>query len=319
MAGMAESSPFSFGVHVADLTAPGGIPAAARAAEEAGFDILTAADHVGHQSPFLSLALAAAATSRVRLRTYVLDVAFWNPGLLARDVATLDAASAGRVDLGLGAGHMRHEHQDVGLAFLPLAQRLAQLEATALEVRDRLAKADHAPAAVQQPVPLVVGAMSGPGLELAARLADVVALSGLLQIPGAPAGTLTLASSRLTDERVAQVRGAAGNRPIVIDALLQHVDVHTDPAGAAAALAARFRGRTSAEVILDSPFVLHAPSVTDAVEQLHRRRERWGITSWCTSPRSGPALAEVVAVTREGGQPPRDARWLTAQDALPTD
>jgi probable F420-dependent oxidoreductase len=284
--------PFRFGVH---LGPPAELAASARRAEEAGFDIVTAADHVGHQSPFLSLAAAAAVTERVRLRTYVLDVGFWNPGLLARDVATLDAISGGRVDLGLGAGHMASEHEDVGIDFPPAAERVARLEATALEVRERLAREDHRPAAVQQPVPLVVGAMSRAGLAVAARHADVVALSGALQRKGEPAGTLTLATAELTDERVAEVR--AGGREPELDALLQLVDVHCDPEAKVAELAETFRVDT--ELLRHTPYVLLAASPEDGVRQLRQRRERWGITSWCTHEQNGPALAEVAALLRQ--------------------
>ena len=285
--------PFRFGVH---LGAVHELAASARAAEEAGFDIVTAADHVGHQSPFLSLAVAAAVTSRVRLRTYVLDVGFWNPGLLARAVATLDAVSGGRVDLGLGAGHMRHEHEDVGIDFPPPAQRLARMEATALEVRERLGRPGHKPAAVQQPVPLVIGAMSSTGLAIAARHAEVVAFSGAVQVKGEPPGTFTLTDATFTDERVAAVRAQAGGREQEFDGLLQLVDVRCEPAAKAAELAATFS--MAPELILDTPFILLASSPQDAVRQLHERRERWGITSWCTHPKSGPALAEVCAFFR---------------------
>jgi probable F420-dependent oxidoreductase len=282
--------PFRFGVH---LGPPADLAASARRAEAAGFDIVTAADHVGHPSPFLALAVAAAVTQRVRLRTYVLDVGFWNPGLLARDVATLDAISGGRVDLGLGAGHMRHEHEDVGIDFPPPGERLDRMEATALEVRERLARPDHGPAALQRPVPLVIGAMSSKGLRIAARHAEVVAFSGAVQVPGRPPGTFTLTSSAFTDERVAAVRADAGGREPEFDALLQLVDVHCEPEARAAELAEAYS--MAPELILDTPFLLLARSPQDAVRRLHERRERWGITSWCTHDRNEGALAEVCA------------------------
>src|SRR5437762_3137660 len=86
----------SFGVNLGRMGTPGppgDDPGAtptevARWAEDAGFDVVTTADHVGSTSPFVMLAAAAAVTTRVRLRTYVLNVGFWNPGLLARGVAT---------------------------------------------------------------------------------------------------------------------------------------------------------------------------------------------------------------------------------------
>jgi hypothetical protein len=64
---------------------------------------------------------------RLRLRTYVLDAGFWNAVLLARDVATLDALSDGRVELGVGAGHIRHEHENARLPWLPFRDRVAAM------------------------------------------------------------------------------------------------------------------------------------------------------------------------------------------------
>ena len=74
-----------------------------------GFDHVTKGDHLGSQAPFALLAAAATATERVRLRTYVLNVGFWVPALLAREAATVDALSGGRLDLGVGAGTVRDE------------------------------------------------------------------------------------------------------------------------------------------------------------------------------------------------------------------
>jgi alkanesulfonate monooxygenase SsuD/methylene tetrahydromethanopterin reductase-like flavin-dependent oxidoreductase (luciferase family) len=54
-------------------------------------------------------------SERVRLRTYVLNVCFWNPALLAREAATADALTGGRLELGLGAGHVRAEFDDAGI------------------------------------------------------------------------------------------------------------------------------------------------------------------------------------------------------------
>ena len=187
--------PLQFGVNIAWLSRGEAPPAeAARAAEAAGFDVVTAADHVGSTSLFVALAVAAAVTERVRLRTYVLDFGFWNPGLLARDVATLDAVSGGRVELGVGVGHMRHEHEAVGLPFPPYQHRLVELDAFATALRSALDDAGMVPAPVQQPVPVFLAAMSSSGLAVAARHGSMVALAGALQVPGRPPGTFTLAS-----------------------------------------------------------------------------------------------------------------------------
>ncbi len=296
-----------YGVNVARADGVGVIEAAVTA-ELAGFDVVTAADHWGGHDPFLVLAAVAAVTHRVRLRSYVVDIGFWHPDLLARAVSTLDVLSGGRVDLGLGAGHMRHEHEALGLPFPPHRERVAALEAVIGQVRRRLADPGHAPQALQHPVPVLVGAMSPGGLDVAARQADVVALSGLLQLPGAPAGTFTLATAAQTDERVARVRsvaaeaaaaaGGTGGRPVALDALLQQVVLDRPPAQAAAEFAAGTGGRIGVELLLDSPFVLFAASPEEGAAELHRRADRWGITSWCTHWPSGTALAAVLAADR---------------------
>lgn len=297
-----DAASLRFGVNVGWLTRGGAAPAeAARTAEAAGFDIVTAADHVGAASPFVVLAAAAAVTERVRLRTYVLDIGFWNAGLLARDVATLDAVSGGRVDLGLGLGHMRHEHEAVGLPFPPYAERLPALVAFAAEVRRWLADPGSAPRPVQTPVPLLVGAMSARALDVAVQVADVVALTGAAQVPGAPAGTFRLCSSAETDERVAQVRAERSRRGLphpTLDALLQQVSLDRDPVQAATEVAADLGGRVTVDELLDTPFLLFARTPEDAAAELLRRSRRWGIGSWCVHAPSGPELARVLKVVR---------------------
>jgi len=84
----------------------------------------------------------------------------------------------------------------------------------------------------------MVGAMSGPGLSVAARHAEVVGFAGLRQITGAPGGTFTLSSAAETAQRVDQVRAGADGRPYRSDVLLQRVVIGRDPEAAAAEIAA---------------------------------------------------------------------------------
>src|SRR6266700_4219645 len=115
-----------------------------RRASGLGLDVFAAPDHLGASGPFTALAAAGAIGSRLRLRTYVLNVGFWNPALLAREVATLDVLSGGRAEVGLGAGHMKSEHDDI-VGFAGLRQvRGASLGTftlvTAAETADRVAE-----------------------------------------------------------------------------------------------------------------------------------------------------------------------------------
>jgi len=298
--------PLQFGVNIAWLSRGEAPPAeAARAAEAAGFDVVTAADHVGSTSPFVALAVAAAVTERVRLRTYVLDFGFWNPGLLARDVATLDAVSGGRVELGVGVGHMRHEHEAVGLPFAPYGERLAALERFVAEVREHLAGPTPSPRPVQDSVPVLMGSMSRRGLEVAARIADVVALTGLLTGPGGSGpASFRLVTPAEFDERVAWVRDlrAEHGRPQApLDMLVQKVVLDRDPQEAAEADAAEDAAEgadTTPESLLASPSFLYARTPAEAAAVLAERSQRWGIGSWCVHQPSMAAMARVIAAVR---------------------
>lgn len=112
-----------------DLASADAIAEIARAGEEAGFDAAFVTEHPipddrwlatgGHHAldPFVALAFAAAATSRLRLQTNLCIPAYRNPFLLAKTVATLDALSGGRVVLGIGAGYLEGEFAALGVDF----------------------------------------------------------------------------------------------------------------------------------------------------------------------------------------------------------
>ena len=99
------------------------------AAEEAGVDAVFVTDHPapdvtfmakgGHHAldPFVALTVAAAATTRVRLHTNLVILAYRNPFISAKAVATLDVVSGGRVIVGTGAGYLEPEFRAVGADF----------------------------------------------------------------------------------------------------------------------------------------------------------------------------------------------------------
>lgn len=172
-----------------------------RRIEALGFDFLAAADHLGQPSPFGALTAAAVVTERLRLRTYVLNVGFWVPALLAREAATLDVLSRGRFELGLGAGTVRAEFERAGLEWVSAPERVRRLEATRRELRERLNDNAHLPRPPRRPLPLLVGAMSRGGLAVAAEHADIVSFSCLRHRRGHPPGSLrpaTVAENRRT-------------------------------------------------------------------------------------------------------------------------
>ena len=105
----------------------------ARATEDLGFDAFFRSDHLqriaggdpgpGSTEAWVTLAGLARETSRIRLGTMVSSVTFRHPGMLALTVATVDAMSGGRVEVGLGSGWYETEHQSFGVAFPPVGER----------------------------------------------------------------------------------------------------------------------------------------------------------------------------------------------------
>lgn len=96
------AKPFRFGVNM--LTPAGGTDwrTRCRRAEQLGYDVILVPDHLGLPAPFPALVAAAEATERPRVGTFVLNAAFWNPTLLAREAAGTDALTEGRLELGSG-------------------------------------------------------------------------------------------------------------------------------------------------------------------------------------------------------------------------
>jgi probable F420-dependent oxidoreductase len=263
-------------------------------ADDLGYDVVAAPDHLGYPAPFSLLTAIAAMSSRMRLRTYMLNCAFWNAALLAREAATLDVLSAGRLELGLGAGHMRSEFEAARIAWTPLAARIAKLEDVVIDVRRRLA--DHQPTPVQRPLPIAVGAMSRRGLTIAARHADTVGFAGLRQVVGAPAGTFTITGEAEFSRMVDHVQAVAAGRSYRADALLQVVAID-EPESAAASLASTVPGLT-VDQVLASPFVLLADSAPAAAAELHRRQDTFGIHSWTTHEANLDVFGDVIAAYR---------------------
>jgi F420-dependent oxidoreductase-like protein len=136
-----------FGFHVPNFTFRGvpndglfdRIVATAKAAENAGFDLVTVMDHfyqirgIGPETDpmmeaYTTLGALAASTSRVKLGTLVTGVTYRNPAMLAKMVTTLDVISKGRAILGIGAAWNEDEHKGYGFEFPPIGQRMDRLD-----------------------------------------------------------------------------------------------------------------------------------------------------------------------------------------------
>src|SRR4051794_35544794 len=172
-----------------------------RRVDELGYDVLNMPNHRASAglSPLLAMAFAARVSDRLRFGTLVLDNELVDPAVIAKDTATLDVLSGGRLEVGIGAGWLPADHTTIGQPWRSAGARVERL-AEAIEVLRRcwtsspvsresptspLDAARNEPLPVQQPVPLLVGGGGERVLRLAGAVADIVSL-----VPNMAAGRL---------------------------------------------------------------------------------------------------------------------------------
>ncbi|MFJ9736379.1 LLM class F420-dependent oxidoreductase [Streptomyces sp. NPDC101171] len=289
--------PFRFGVNLLAPSPAAEWRATCRRAEELGYDVILVPDHLGMVAPFPALVAAAEATERPRLGTFVLNAGFWNPALLAREVATTDALTGGRLELGLGTGYVEAEHEAAGLPYGSPRERVDHLRRTVRELDRLLGSPEHRPEPEQRRVPLLIGANGDRMLRLTAERADIAAFTGAR--PGRTAGTLEPLTAGELDERVARYREHAAGRAeeAELNLLIQLVAVTDDPEPVLKPLLER-QPQLSLEEALALPIVLVGP-LDQLVERVRAQRERFGFSYLTVLEPSMEAFAPVLARLRE--------------------
>ena len=244
------------------------------------------------------LVAAANATGRLRVGPFVLNSAFWNPFLVAREVATTDQLTGGRLELGLGAGHMKSEFDMANIPWRGFDERVRGLQDT-IDTLDRLF-ADEAVGyeTFQRPrPPLMIAGTGHATLQLAAARADIVGYGGILQAKGRPPGTFRIAIAEEMDERVGYFVDCARGRADEIEAnlLIQVVSVTEDREAAAKGLIAERSIELSVEQFLSAPVVLIG-TIEEIAAQVRERRDRYGISYFCVHE---PYLEDFAPVIKQ--------------------
>ncbi|MGP4018913.1 LLM class F420-dependent oxidoreductase [Saccharopolyspora sp. 5N708] len=310
---------FRFSYNIFGLESQDVFAETCRRAERYGYDTVFAADHLGTASPFPALVAAAQATERLKVGTLVLNAPFWNPALLAREIATTDVLTGGRLEVGLGAGHMKWEFDEAGIAWQPFGARAERLQETIDEL-GRLFAADgydqqkamreHFGIPVLRPVqrvgfggygpPLLVGGTGDRILKIAAETADIIGIAGAFQVKGQPPGTLRIGTAAEASERVRYTREHAGARADQVEwhALTQLVVETADRRAGAEKILAMRGPMMTVDELLETPFVFIG-SVEQMAEQVLRNRERYGFTYYTVHGPYLDAFAPVIARVRE--------------------
>jgi probable F420-dependent oxidoreductase len=280
---------FRFGLQVRDHSARE-LQSIAQAAEAAGFDVISTADHVSTGwAPLPPLLAMANATTKLRVCPLVLNNDFWHPVHLAREVAAIDHLTNGRFELGIGAGHAFTEYSAIGQQFDPPAVRKARL-AEAIEILRQLLdgqevtfsgehyRLDHVTTmrAQQDRLPLLVGVNGHKALAHAARHADIIGLFGLGRTLEDGHRHAVRWQSATLDATVSYIREHSGDRDVELNALVQRVVITEDRHAAAQEIASNVEGLELKDA-LETPY-LALGTHQQIADHLERCRERWGIT-----------------------------------------
>ncbi|MBW4718298.1 TIGR03621 family F420-dependent LLM class oxidoreductase [Saccharothrix obliqua] len=253
-------------------------------AEELGFDVVSVSDHLGMPAPLPTLVLAAEATERIRIGTLVLNTTFYQPTVLARDIATIDRYAGGRVEVGLGAGYDRSQFDAAGLPWTSAAERVAHLERTV----DRL-KAEPGP-------PVMIAGRGDRVLRLAAEKADVIAFTGTTRVRRDGDG-LRLGGLAEISDRVEFVRGLLGPRAGQVEL---NIPIHRVlPPGGGHGVTDVWQN----DLDLTTDQLVELPSVLvgtpeECAEQLYAARQRFGISYFSVLEPEMSAFARVIEVLR---------------------
>ena len=262
----------------------------ARQAEAADFDVIHTYDHLSpNWSPTLPLLAMAEATTRLRVGPLVINNDFHHPALLAAEYANLDHLTAGRVEMGIGAGHAFTEYAAMGVPFDPPRVRKTRL-AESIEILRRLFDGETVTydgehyhladvttmRALQPRLPIMAGVNGPAALAHAAQHADIIGLMMLGRtLADGQSHEVRWEVDRL-DRTIAHIESNAGSRVVELNALVQRIVVTDDRDGAIDQLLADIP-TLSFDDAAATPFLAFGTH-DEIAAHLLRCRERWGIS-----------------------------------------
>lgn len=305
---MPHARRFRFGVQIASASSRKEWLEKIQKASDLGYTSIFMPDHFGDQlGPVPALAVAAEA-SDLRIGTLVIDNDYKHPVVLAKEAATLDLLSEGRLELGIGAGWLRSDYDQSGMSYDPPATRVDRFEEGLGIIKQafgdgpfsfegkhyKITDYEGHPKPVQKPhPPILIGAGGKRMLRIAAREADIIGINPNLAPGEVNADVGRDGTAERADEKLRWVREAAGDRfdEIELNTLIYIGIVTDDRLGQAANFAPMF-GLTPEEG-LEVPNAL-VGNVDQICEDLEARRDRWAISYYVVSEGTMEPLAPVV-------------------------
>ena len=302
--------PFRFGVQASKANSRTQWVELARSCEDLGYSCLTMPDHFDDQlAPVPALMTAANVTTTLRVGALVWDNDYKHPAVLAKELATMDLLSDGRLELGIGAGWMISDYEQMGIPYDSAKVRIDRFVEGLAVIKGAMAEGpfsfsgDHytitnyngTPKPVQAPCPpILIGGGGKRVLTIAARQADIVGINATMSAGVVGPEAFSTMTAEAVDEKVAIVRDAAGSRinDIEMNVRAFLVSITDDAAQASAGIASMLG--VEQQMVEQTPFALVGPP-SKLIEDLLARRERWGFSYIIVGAEDVETFAPVVA------------------------
>jgi probable F420-dependent oxidoreductase len=305
-----SARPFRFAV---DLQAPlegSTFADSAREVEAMGYSSMFVPDHFDEGlGPIAAMATAATVTTTLNVGTLVFDCDFRHPAVLARELATIDQLSEGRLEVGLGAGWKRLDYDRSGIPMDPPKVRVDRMIEHTKVLRGlfanepvtfagehyRITDLDGTPKPYRAGgPPILIGGGGRRVLRFAAQAADIVGVNASIHSGEIDTAAAHDALPERIDEKVEWVRDAAGDRlaALELNVWLAVAEVTDDTPGMAEVLAVVFE--SDPKTVLASPLAL-VGNASEIADRLHERRERWGYSYICVPGDKARDFAPILA------------------------
>jgi probable F420-dependent oxidoreductase len=307
---MSSPRPFRFGVQASKAADAAAWVALARKVESLGYSTLTMPDHFDDQfAPVPALMAAAAATETLRVGALVWDNDYRHPIVLAKELTTIDALSGGRLEIGIGAGWMATDYAKSGITYDSSKVRVDRFEEGLAVIKGALSgeafsfDGTHytvtdfvgSPLPIQRPhPPILIGAGGKRMLSIAAKEADIVGINGTLTAGVVGPDAIATMTAAAVDKKVEIVHAVAGSRLSELEFNVRAFMVRVT--AERAATFEQIAGFVQADpaLVAESPFALIG-TPEQLVDDLLRRRERWGISYVIVGGDDVESFAPVVA------------------------
>jgi probable F420-dependent oxidoreductase len=310
---MAHPRRFRFGIQLSAATSGDDWAAKARQAEDLGYSTLFLPDHFGDQlAPLPAMMAAADATTELKVGTLVFDNDYKHPVVLAKELATIDVLSGGRIEVGLGAGWLQSDYDQSGIPMEAPGLRVSRMEEGIAVIKGcfgagpfsfsgqhyEITDYDAMPKPIQSPPPLLIGGGGQRVLSVAAREAQIVGINPSIHSGRVDAAAAQNGVAAETDKKLAWVKEAAGDRYADLEInMLQFAGIVTDDRAGMAETMAPLFGLPAEE--LDTYPHACIGSVEQIADDLRYRRERWDVSYVVFQGDTMEPLAPVVAALRD--------------------